>query len=714
MSGLRCVCMFLVLFLAASTVTAALKQPPLLIKETAATNTHIQHLLQNLQETETSGTTTTVPPATTTTVPPVTTTVPTTNYSRVTVEGLGTARGTILKSFLGRDFYAFMSLPYAKPPVGDLRFRNTEAWEGPWTQEVDGDYEATWLRPKCPQISLLFSDVISGSEDCLHLSIYTPLLPDDMPEGELLPVMFWIHGGAFTTGDASLYVPTKLMDRDVVVVVVQYRLATLGFLAGGIPEAPGNMGLLDQITALRWVQQYISNFGGDPDLVTVFGQSAGGASSSWLQLTPLTNETAPQNNGRQLFHRVIPESGSALEVWTLDSNPQESYDYMASLLNCSSLDWSSEDKVACMRTRTFQEVTWASLKIYADDRKVGGLGFRGLSPVVQEELAPPANHSLEVVVPQHPRLILQQGEFLRVPVMTGSVRDEGSLIIGLSYKDYLYPNHHYTNDTEFMRDNALSTLINAFGIDDANGAVTDTMQVAYLPHATMGVWNTMVGGMIDMGGVLFLKAGLWEVVHLINAQAPDLPIFFYSWEFEADDSLFPWIFMAMPDIPVPGGISHADELLYLFHLPGDLDERQRTMVSRMTTLWTNFAKYGNPTPDGAQGEGEKWEGDIEKWLPFSLSQPNFMLVSDNFTVQEDFLTRWNYHRDTVEPTTTLKPPTPTLQPEMVRKADYDQQVKEKKHFQIATGVLGGLAACALCVLAVLLFRKRNVKDDVRC
>ncbi|XP_069938408.1 juvenile hormone esterase-like isoform X4 [Cherax quadricarinatus] len=543
----------LALFVLKTSETNAFKQSPLLVKETAILDDVLAAQHQNLQEGQTpyGSSSSEMPP---------------TDYKRVTAGDLGTARGTILKSFMGRDFYAFMSIPYAQPPVGDLRFRNPEPWEGPWPQEVDGDYEATWLRAKCPQISLIL-DVISGREDCLHLSIYTPLLPEDMEASSSLPVMFWIHGGAYTTGDASLYVPTKLMDRDVVVVVVQYRLASLGFLAGGIPEAPGNMGLLDQIMALRWVQDYISYFGGDPNLVTVFGQSAGGASASWLQLTPLTN---------------------------------------------------------------------------------------------------------------------------------------------VAYKDYLYPKNHTPNDTDFMRDQALHMIISAFGIDDKNGAITDTMQVAYLPYATMGDWDTMVGGMIDMGGVMFLKAGLWELVHYVNRVAPDeVPVYFYSWEFEADDSLFPWIFLSMPDIPVPGGISHADELLYLFHLPSDLDDRQKVMVERMLTLWTNFAICGNPTPDDGECQSEEWKGEIEKWQTFSLTQPNFMLITDTFTVAQDFLTRWNYHRDVVSPTTQAV--SSTVEPQVVSKEEFDQQVHKTKQWQLATGILTGLLACTVIVAAALLgtLRRKN-------
>ncbi|XP_042203071.1 esterase FE4-like [Homarus americanus] len=626
---------------------------------------------------------------------------------QVYVEGLGTARGRVLKSFLGREFYAFMSIPYAMPPVGDRRFKYPEPWTGKWDSEVEGDYEATWLRARCPQESLIRS-IVGGREDCLHVSIYTPKLKEELGEGVGLPVMFWIHGGSYMTGDANLYVPTKLMDRDVMVVVVQYRLGTLGFLAGGTPEAPGNMGLMDQIEALRWIQKYIQYFGGDPDKVTVFGQSAGGASASWLQMTSLTNETTPNNNGRQLLHRVIPESGSSLEIWTIDDNPEKSFMDTATLLDCAGEETNNTDEmIICMRSRSFQEIAQASLTLYGRDRRAGGLGFKGLCPVIQSGME---DSGIELVIPEDPRTTLQKGDFLKIPVMTGSVRDEGSLVIGLTYKDFLYPNGHTTNDTEFMRDEAVHTLINAFGIDDKNGAVTNTMQVGYFPNAIMGEWDTMVGGMIDMGGVMFLKSGLWEAVHAMYKAAPEVPVYFYSWEFESDDSLFPWIFLSMPDVPVHGDVAHTDELLYLFHLPADMDHRQKVMVNRMVTLWTNFAKYGNPTPQDVAYEGERWKGEVEEWRPFTLEGQQFMLITDNFTMNLDYTKRWNYHRDLVDPTT--EPPSTTPNPHLVDKDAYDKQVREKEQFQIATGILGGVCVCTLALFIVVSVKLRKKTNAI--
>ncbi|XP_068218345.1 juvenile hormone esterase-like isoform X2 [Palaemon carinicauda] len=582
--------------------------------------------------------TTTTPEPTTTTTPEPTTTATPVRVPRVTVDKLGTAIGTTLTSFNGREFYAFMSIPYAEAPVGDLRFRYPEPFNGSWPEETeDGEYEAVFLRARCVQVSLILP-LVAGREDCLHLSIYTPQFPETIGN-EHLPVMVWFHGGAYMTGDANLYVPTKLMDRDVMVVVVQYRLGTLGFLAGSREDSPGNMALMDQITALRWIQKYISNFGGDRDLVTVFGQSAGGASTSWMQLTPLTNKTAPKNEGRDLLHHMIPQSGSALELWTIDPNPKEGFYLTAATLNCNYTEVISE-QLECMRNKTYSEIYEASTIIYSDDRAEGGLGFKALCPVVQTDMEE-LPEDFELVIPEEPLKTLERGDFLKVPMMAGTVRDEGSLVVGLAYKDYLEPNGHFPNDTEFSKYDAVPTLIRAFGLNDQNSAVSNTMRTAYFPYAEMGDWYSMVGGLIDMTGVLFLKSGLWSTVSHVNRADPEVPIYFYSWEFESNDSLFPWIFISKPDLPVPGGVAHADELLYLFHLPSDQDERQRNMTDKLITLWSNFAKYGDPTPDSAK---DSWNGKIPKWELYNNDDYKFMLIRDEFEMAQDFTTRWNYHK----------------------------------------------------------------------
>jgi len=203
---------------------------------------------------------------------------------------------------------AFRAIPYAAPPVGALRWRAPAAPNG-WR----GVRDASAFGPVCPQppVDWAGHDLDRQSEDCLTLNVWTPSLASSAR----LPVMVWFHGGGYTNGSGSqaTYEGTKLAKRGVVIVTVNYRLGALGFLAHPAlsAESPlhtsGNYGLLDQIAALKWVRANIARFGGNPNNVTIFGQSAGGGSAMLLTVSPLA---------RGLFQKAIFESGAALNLPT--------------------------------------------------------------------------------------------------------------------------------------------------------------------------------------------------------------------------------------------------------------------------------------------------------------------------------------------------------------------------------------------------------------
>ncbi|KAF2898714.1 hypothetical protein ILUMI_07459 [Ignelater luminosus] len=215
----------------------------------------------------------------------------------------GKLRGKICCDFIGGQYFSFQGIPYAKPPVGQLRFKAPQPSE-PWTGIRDATIEGNIC------YHLTESKQYVGSEDCLFLNVYTPKLPIK-DEFNLKPVMFWIHGGAFYygSGNTDLYGPDYLISEDVVIVTINYRFGLLGFLNLEDPTlgVPGNAGLKDQVMALKWVKRNISQFCGDPDNVTIFGQSSGSASVQCLMLSPMA---------KGLFHKAIMQSGTALDYWT--------------------------------------------------------------------------------------------------------------------------------------------------------------------------------------------------------------------------------------------------------------------------------------------------------------------------------------------------------------------------------------------------------------
>ncbi len=200
----------------------------------------------------------------------------------------GSLRGVALD---GID--SFKGVPFAAPPVGDLRWRAPRP-PAPWTETRS----AETYGPACIQFAS-YAHAPNQSEDCLTLNVWTP----SAKAGAKLPVMVWIHGGGFVAGAGSFYDGTRFAKQNVVLVTVNYRLGRLGFFAHPALTSPADgadFGLLDQIAALKWVRANITVFGGDPANVTIFGESAGGISVNYLMTSPLA---------RGLFVKAISESG---------------------------------------------------------------------------------------------------------------------------------------------------------------------------------------------------------------------------------------------------------------------------------------------------------------------------------------------------------------------------------------------------------------------
>ncbi|CAD6241228.1 GSCOCT00009238001.2-RA-CDS, partial [Cotesia congregata] len=192
---------------------------------------------------------------------------------------LGLVQGKVVNT-IGKkvQYSSFLGIPYAKPPVGYRRFQPPE-----YADTWKNIYQATQEKNICLQRNPV-DGFPMGNEDCLYLNVYTPKADTDI---RLRAVMVWIHGGSFDSGSSSpeLYGPDFLIEDDIVVVAMNYRLGPLGFLSLNHSNATGNAGLKDQNLALKWVQQNIEHFGGDPMKVTIFGQSAGSVATLYHVLS---------------------------------------------------------------------------------------------------------------------------------------------------------------------------------------------------------------------------------------------------------------------------------------------------------------------------------------------------------------------------------------------------------------------------------------------
>ncbi|XP_049862482.1 juvenile hormone esterase-like isoform X2 [Schistocerca gregaria] len=479
----------------------------------------------------------------------------------------GAVRGRYQPSCNGRQLLAFHYLPYAQPPVGQLRFRDPQPPDG-WVHIRD----ATVRGPDCVQNDdFFFHTGVSGSEDCLYLNVYTPELSPSSP----LPVMFWVHGGGFFYGGGSVYGPDFLLDHDVVLVTINYRLGTLGFLSTEDEAAPGNFGLKDQVAALRWVQENIAAFGGDPDRVTIFGESAGAACVHLLALSPLA---------RGLFHRVIMESGSALAPWTLARNGESAARAreVAAYLGCPTQPHAA--MVDCLRG--------------VDDHKLllaGNIIKKwGVHPAVLfhpvEEAATPSSFL------PGPSSLLKPAE---VDWMVGVNENEGGLFCA----------GFYANSSVWKEfESNLNTLLPiTIFYDTARNAdvIGEKIREFYFPSGSLSL-----KGMTELySDVMFIWGSDEAVRRYRNTASVYYYYFTYRGKYRTADPY--------RKINFDFGAGHTDELFYLFpknpFYPEnyELPEEDRKIVDTLTKLWTNFAKTGNPTPDGESVTWPKVASDDE-------------------------------------------------------------------------------------------------------
>ncbi|KAJ8965970.1 hypothetical protein NQ314_003818, partial [Rhamnusium bicolor] len=344
----------------------------------------------------------------------------------------GDIKGTYQRSYNGRTFSAFEGIPYAKPPVGELRFMEPEPadhWQG--VLIANTTYMCMCFIP----IPLLYGP--RGIEDCLYVYVYVPR--EKINEDENLDVVVHIHGGAFMVG-APKYMasPSFIMDQDVIYVSFNYRLAIFGFLSTEDDVVPGNNGLKDQSLALKWIKENVKYFGGNPDSITLTGLSAGGSSVHYHYLSPWS---------KGLFHRGFSQSGTALQHWALTEEPLDKAKVVANQLNCSTE--STKIMVECLKKVSATQLVWAmkSLFMFMDI-----IPFTTFGPVVEKGKNP--------FLADQPYNLLKEGKVYDVPWVVSNVKEEGIFPVGcVAHSDdgrLLFPiigtpSELETNDEKMMK-----------------------------------------------------------------------------------------------------------------------------------------------------------------------------------------------------------------------------------------------------------------------
>jgi len=476
--------------------------------------------------------------------------------------------GEIRGGLLEKGGAVFKGVPFAQPPLADLRWRPPASVK-PWP----GTRDTTTFSPPCAQNSG-GRMLETSSEDCLYLNVWTPQWVPRTP----LPVMFWIHGGGNYGGTASSanFDGESLARHGVVVVTANYRLTIFGFFAHPelTRESPhhssGNYGLLDQIAALQWVRDNIARFGGDPGNVTVFGQSAGAVDANVLMTSPLA---------KGLFQRVIAESG------TVTRNPD------AATLGMTALGAVMQVKSGPVTYSDAAELTEAERA----GEKLGGnlAALRALPAADLLKLVAPPRMSIGpangVVVdgwvfPQAPAEVFSKGQQLRVPLLLGN-------------------NARERTPPETAREDLTRAAEAMYGPLAAKASALYEFASAPAPDPLYG--GTAAQWVVDtMYRCPVVAQLLWHA----GAGNP-------AYEYQFDH--------AAPGREALGAV-HGAEVPFVFGLPGANNTRyavaDQEISAAIQQYWTNFAKTGSPSGAGLP-QWPKFDSAARGYIEFTDSGP---------------------------------------------------------------------------------------------
>ncbi|KAK9746439.1 Carboxylesterase family [Popillia japonica] len=534
----------------------------------------------------------------------------------------GKLRGKTLLDIKGSVFYGFQGIPYAKPPLGNLRFKAPQPLDK-WAdirdatkeasecyqrhmvfQTIIGSEDCLYLNvySECYQRHMVFQTII-GSEDCLYLNVYIPQLPGD--EVSLKPVMVWLHGGAFTggSGNKEPYGPEFLITEDVVIVTLNYRVGILGFLSLEDPKlgVPGNAGLKDVVFALKWVQQNIENFSGDPNNVTMFGGSAGAVAAHLLMLSPLVKGC---RSG--LFHKIIAQSGCALTHWAITESSTGRL--------CELLNFITENPKEILQFLQKLPVE----KLYQGQEMLqnefGVSRNRPIGPVIEKPHA-------GAFLTEDPHKILTEGNYYKVPIILGYNNREGIFFD-------MVGNRMKRNTMVVDFETVVPTRFKFERGSEKSEEVARKIKEFYYGNEEVAVDNKDIYYRLETD-IVFLR-DIYETIRL-HLKVADTPLYLYRFSIDAKLNFFKAVGRL-----TAAGAAHGDELGYQFKTfltPGDVnwqtiegktvyDVNWQTIegktVYRMIKLWTNFAKTGNPTPDIAD------EVVDVIWSPVTVNEMNFL------------------------------------------------------------------------------------------
>lgn len=496
-----------------------------------------------------------------------------------------------------RSVSTFTRIPYAEPPVGQLRFA------APVGKVIEGDFDATRTTVACPQKvqNEIWNMELDLSEDCLTLDIFIP-----EPKPRDAAVMMWIHGGGYHMGAGSIPVglPAPLAAYNyVIVVTINYRLGPLGFLATGDGSIPANIGLLDQRQALVWIQDNIKDFGGDPKRVTIFGESAGAGSVNLHLLSTMS---------AGLFSRAIMQSGALNEIWshhtTMEEVVEMTFD-MGKEVGCDVT--TSTELVRCLRSKSVKEI----MALYDGSPNVLAAKFF-FRPVADGQF-----------LAEDPIKMASKGSFNQVDVIIGCNGDEGSMFLLPAFlgSDEIRPPP--------MNRSAFREFI-ALNLQTDDPLTLDMTEYVYATQEQLNDPGTdFVTSAIQLAGDLAILCPAYSIADELS---------------RAGRNVYEYLMTHVPAISAWGskydwlGAAHMEEIPYVFGSPflrkpedpSDLagkfeGEHEVQMSLQIMKYWSNFAKYGDPNcylPDPDRFR-------YSPWIKSTPSSPGYKELAPSFEMR---------------------------------------------------------------------------------
>ena len=477
-----------------------------------------------------------------------------------------------LQGYIDEEISIFKGIPYAEPPVGELRL-NAPILKKSW----DGVLEALEYRPVSPQpppINPLFPPPPQSEADCLNLNIWTPGC-----DANKRPVMFWIHGGSHIYGSGRLLSGRALSRRgDIVLVSINYRLGVLGNLY--LPGAPANIGQLDQITALRWVQNNIDYFGGDPNNVTIFGESAGATSVCTLMVMP---------KAKGLFHRAVSQSGAVTPNGFDLSVRKTTTEMILEELNLKLEDLEE------FRRLPVESIIKAMMK--AQEKAFLTQTEMDFRPYIDGDS-----------LPKHPTKAIQEGYAKDIELIVGTNLEEWRFWRAFEPKFEEY------DSSEFIR--RMKGILKSAGEDEKK---TDELIKMYKKsrkenNLSIDLAETYEACMTDS----IFRIPSIKVAEAQSNHQKNTFMYLFKWKTPYENGRY--------------GAMHALEVCfvfgsfwedYLFTFPKRTPETE-ALSNKMSDYWISFAKIGNPNFDNAL-----------MWPSYDKDSRKTMVFDNNIEIKED-------------------------------------------------------------------------------